>query len=72
VPKEMKRRRSDYWAYYHGQCHKLAPRHLDWDCFAYENTLALLMADYPERSESACVIALANMELYAPLVGPRV
>ena len=66
-----KRKRSDYWRYYRGQCHKLAPRTIDWDSHAYESVLALLMFDYPDRSESACIIALANMELYAPLVGPR-
>jgi hypothetical protein len=25
------------------------------------------MFDYPQKTESECVIALANMELYAPL-----
>ncbi len=65
------RKRSDYHAYYWAQCKKLAPRTIDWDHHAFESVLGLLMFDYPERSESACVIALANMELYAPLVGPR-
>ncbi len=62
-----KRKRSDYVRYYHDQCRRLAPRYRAWDHHAYEATLALLMFDYPDRSESACVIALANMELYAPL-----
>jgi hypothetical protein len=66
-----KRRRSDYHAYYWAQCKKLAPRTVDWDSHAYEAVLGLLMYDYPDKSESECVIALANMELYAPLVGPR-
>lgn len=66
-----KRRRSDYLKFYHQQCHKLAPRTIDWDHHAYEATLALLMQDYPEKRESECVIALANMQLYAPLTGPR-
>lgn len=66
-----KRRKSDYWQYYRAQCKKLAPRHLDWPHYAYENTLALLMMDYPDKSESQCVIALAKMQLYAPLTGPR-
>lgn len=65
------RKRSDYHAYYWAQCRKLAPRTLDWDHHAYESVLGLLMFDYPEKTESECVIALANMELYAPLVGPR-
>jgi hypothetical protein len=65
------RKRSDYHAYYHAQCRKLAPRTIDWDNHAYESVLALLMFDYPEKSESECVIALAKMQLYAPLVGPR-
>ena len=62
-----KRKRGDYWKYYHGQCRRLAPRYRAWDSHAYEATLALLMFDYPERSETQCVIALANMQLYAPL-----
>jgi hypothetical protein len=66
-----KRRRSDYWKYFHDQCRKLAPRTIDWDHHAYADVLALLMLDYPEKSESECVIALAKMELYAPLTGPR-
>jgi hypothetical protein len=66
------RRRSDYHKFYQERCNKLAPRSLDWPHYAYEDTLALLMLDYPDKSESACVIALANMELYAPFVGPRV
>lgn len=65
------RRRSDYRKFYWEQCRKLAPRTIDWDTHAYESVLALLMSDYPEKRESECVIALANMELYAPLVGPR-
>jgi hypothetical protein len=67
----LKRRRSDYHAYYWAQCKKLAPRTVDWDHHAYESVLGLLMYDYPEKTEVDCVIALANMELYAPLVGPR-
>ena len=67
----LKRRRSDYHRYYWEQCRKCAPRTIDWPNHAYEATLALLMYDYPEKTESACVIALANMQLYAPLVGPR-
>jgi hypothetical protein len=66
-----KRRRSDYHAYYWAQCKKLAPRTVDWDHHAYESVLGLLMFDYPNKTESECQIALANMELYAPLVGPR-
>jgi hypothetical protein len=66
------RGKSDYLKYYHERCSKLAPRSLDWPHYAYEDTLALLMLDYPNKSESQCVIALANMELYAPFVGPRV
>jgi hypothetical protein len=61
------RKRSDYHRYYHDQCRKLAPRYRAFDHHAFEATLALLMFDYPEKSESECVIALANMELYAPL-----
>jgi hypothetical protein len=67
----VKRRCSDYHAYYWAQCKKLAPRTLDFDHHAYESVLALLMFDYPQKTESECVIALAKMELYAPLVGPR-
>ena len=62
------RRKSDYWRYYHDMCRKLAPRYRDWDHHAFEATLALLMFDYPAKTESACVIALAKMELYAPMV----
>jgi hypothetical protein len=29
------------------------------------------MLDYPQKTEAECVIALAKMELYAPLTGPR-
>ena len=65
------RRKSDYFKYYHERSRKLAPRTLDWPHYAYEDTLALLMMDYPEKSESACVIALAKMGLYAPFEGPR-
>ena len=65
------RRKSDYWAYYHERCRKLAPRTIAWDNHAFEDVLALLMSDYPEKTESQCVIALAKMELYAPLTGPR-
>ena len=64
------RKRSDYWAYYYAQCAKCAPRTIDWDHHAYEAALGLLMFDYPEKTESDCVIALAKMGLYAPLVGP--
>jgi len=64
----MKRTRSDYHAYYHSMCHKLAPRHKAWDAHAYEAVLALLMFDYPEKTEVDCVIALAKMKLYAPIV----
>jgi hypothetical protein len=67
----MKRGRSDYHAYYWAQCAKCAPRTIDWPNHAYESVLALLRYDYPDKSESACMIALANMGLYAPLVGPR-
>jgi hypothetical protein len=66
-----KRRPADYHSYYWEQCRKLAPRTIDWDHFAFEDVLALLMLDYPGKSESQCVIALANMQLYAPLTGPR-
>ena len=66
----MKRKRSDYHAYYWAQCKKLAPRTVDWDHEAYESVLGLLMYDYPNKTESQCVIALANMELFAPMVGP--
>lgn len=65
------RRRSDYHAYYWAQCKKLAPRTIDWDHDAYESLLGLLMFDYPGKTESECVIALAKMQLYAPLVGRR-
>jgi hypothetical protein len=65
------RRKADYWSYYYDQCRKLAPRTIDWDSHAFEAVLALLMLDYPEKTESQCVIALANMQLYAPLTGPR-
>ena len=65
------RKRSDYWKYYHDQCRKMAPRTIDFDHHAYEAVLGLLMFDYPAKTESDCVIALANMGLYAPLVGPR-
>lgn len=71
APPSPTRRRSDYHQYYWEQCHKLAPRTIDWDSHAFENVLALLMIDYPGKSESACVIALANMGLYAPLTGLR-
>jgi hypothetical protein len=67
----LKRRRSDYHAYYWAQCKKLAPRTVDWPNHAFESVLGLLMFDYPDKTENECVIALANMELYAPLVGPR-
>jgi hypothetical protein len=63
-----RRRKSDYWRYYHEQCRKLAPRQRAWDHHAYEATLALLMFDYPQKTEAECVIALAKMELYAPFV----
>ena len=33
--------------------------------------LGLLMFDYPGKTNSQCVIALAKMQLYAPLVGRR-
>ena len=46
-------------------------RTIDWDHHAFEAVLALLMLDYPEKTEAQCVIALANMQLYAPLTGPR-
>jgi hypothetical protein len=65
------RRRTDYHRYYWERCKKLAPRTIDWDNHAYEDVLALLMLDYPSKTENECVIALANMQLYAPLVGPR-
>jgi hypothetical protein len=72
APREApKRRRSDYHDYYWAQCKKCAPRTIDWDHHAYEAVLGLLMFDYPEKTESDCVIALAKMGLYAPLVGPR-
>lgn len=67
----MKRRRSDYHAYYWAQCKKLAPRTIDWNHDAFENTLALLMYDHPGKTESQCVIALANMGLLAPYTGRR-
>jgi hypothetical protein len=66
-----KRKRSDYHAYYWAQCKKLAPRTIDWPNHAYEAVLGLIMFDYPTKTESQCVIALANMGLYAPLTGPR-
>ena len=62
------RRKSDYWRYYHDMCRKLAPRQRAFDHHAYEATLALLMFDYPAKTESECVIALAKMQLYAPFV----
>ena len=62
------RRKSDYWRYYHDQCRKLAPRQRAFDHHAYEATLALLMFDFPAKTEAECVIALAKMELYAPFV----
>lgn len=65
------RRRSDYHAYYWAQCAKCAPRTIDWPNHAYESVLGLLIFDYPDKTQSECIIALANMELYAPLVGPR-
>lgn len=67
----LKRGRSDYWAYYQARCHKLASRTLNWDHQAYEDVLGLLMADYPEKTEVDCIIALAKMKLYAPMVGPQ-
>lgn len=66
-----KRKRSDYHAYFWAQCRKCAPRTIDWDHHAYRSVLGLLMFDYPDKTEVECIIALANMELYAPLVGPR-
>lgn len=66
-----KRSRADYKRFYDAQCEKLARRTLDYEHHAYESTLALLRHDYPEKSEVDCVIALAKMALYAPLVGPR-
>ena len=66
----MKRRPSDYWKYYHAQRHKLAPRTVNWEHQAYEDVLGLLMFDYPDKSEVDCIIALMNMKLYAPIVGP--
>ena len=65
------RRRSDYHQFYQEQCSKLAPRTIDWDHHSFEATLALLMFDYPGKTETQCIAALANMELYAPLTGPR-
>ena len=62
------RRKSDYWQYYHERCRKLAPRTIDWPNHAFEDVLALLMSDYPAKTESECVIALAKMQLYAPFV----
>ena len=62
----MTRRKSDYHKYYHDMCRKLAPRQRAWDHHAYEATLALLMFDYPAKTEAECVIALAKMQLYAP------
>ncbi len=67
----LPRKRSDYHAYYWAQCRKCAPRTIDWDNHAYEAVLGLLMYDYPQKTEVECIIALANMQLYAPLVGPR-
>ena len=64
--KAPKRGRSDYLRYYWDQCRKLAPRYRDYDNRAYEATLALLMFDHPGRDEVSCIIALANMNLYAP------
>jgi hypothetical protein len=61
-----KRGRSDYEDYYWDLCRKLAPRYRDWDNRAYEATLQLLMFDHPGKTEVDCVIALANMDLYAP------
>lgn len=66
-----KRKRSDYLRYYHERCAKLAPRTIDFDHDAFEETLALLMYDHPGRSESQCVIALAKMGLMAPYTGRR-
>lgn len=65
------RRKSDYHRFYWERCRKLAPRTIDWPNHAYEDVLALLMLDYPQKTEAQCVIALAKMGLYAPLVGPR-
>ena len=62
------RKRSDYRSYYHDMCRKLAPRQRAFDHHAYEATLALLMFDFPAKTEAECVIALAKMELYAPFV----
>jgi hypothetical protein len=66
----MKRSQADYWKYYHAQRHKLAPRTVNFEHEAYEATLALLMFDYPQKTEVDCIIALMNMKLYAPLHGP--
>ena len=66
-----KRKRSDYIRYYHDQCRKLSPRYRDFDNRAYEATLALLMFDHPGRTEVDCIIALAKMGLYAPVLSSK-
>jgi hypothetical protein len=66
-----KRGRADYLRYYWDQCRRLAPRHLDWDSRAFEATLALLMFDTPGKTDVDCVIALANMGLYTPLLSSK-
>ena len=65
-PLPPKRTRRDYLKYHEDQSRKLAPRYTNWPHHAYEATLALIMFDYPQRTEAECCIALAKWELYAP------
>ena len=67
----MKRGQSDYRKYYWDRCKKHAPRTIDWDHYGFEDVLALLMADYPDKTEVDCLIALARMNILAPYTGPR-
>jgi hypothetical protein len=66
-----KRTRSDYHQYYWDTCRKLAPRYRDWDNRAYESLLALLMFDHAGKTEVDCIIALARMGLYAPVLSSK-
>ena len=50
---ERRRKAIDYHKYYWEQCHKLAPRTIDWDSHAFESVLALLMVDYPDEDRGA-------------------
>ena len=66
----MKLRPLDYHRYHDQQRVKLARRNRNWEHQAYEDVLALLLIEHPDKTTTDCIIALANMAIYAPLIGP--